>query len=69
MAGGFIGFAFADFQCEGACGAHQGVGAICGALLGAAGVAVVSVLTLKAMGEWGTIQGRDEGHEIDRNIS
>ena len=34
----------------------QGVGAVVGGALAAAGVAVVAVLTLRAMGEWRTIK-------------
>jgi hypothetical protein len=59
-AGGFIGYAFTDLQCEGDCGLQTGVGALVGALLGAGGVAVVTVLALRAMGEWKTIQEREQ---------
>jgi len=58
-AGGFIGYSFVDLQCEGDCTVQTGVGAIVGAVLAAGGVAVVTVLTLRAMGEWKTIQERD----------
>jgi hypothetical protein len=58
-AGGFIGYSFVDLQCEGDCSVQTGLGAIIGAVLAAAGVAVVTVLTLRAMGEWRTIQARD----------
>lgn len=58
-AGGFIGYSFVDLQCEGDCAVQTGLGAVVGAVLAAGGVAVVTVLTLRAMGEWKTIQARD----------
>lgn len=58
-AGGFIGYAFVDLQCEGGdCGVQTGLGALIGAVVAAGGTAVVAVLTLRAMGEWHTIQAR-----------
>jgi len=58
-AGGFIGFAFVDLQCEGDdCGLQTGLGGLVGAVVAAGGTAVVAVLTLRAMGEWHTIQAR-----------
>jgi len=56
-AGGFIGYAFADLQChDGDCTLQTGLGAVVGAVIAAGGTAVVVVLTLRAMGEWRTIQ-------------
>lgn len=60
-AGGFIGYSFVDLQCEGDCTVPNGLGGLVGALIGAVGVAVVTVLALRAMGEWRTIRQRDEG--------
>jgi hypothetical protein len=57
-AGGFIGYAFVDLQSSGDNGVATGLGALIGALLAAGGTAVVVVLTLRAMGEWRTIQAR-----------
>lgn len=57
-AGGFIGYAFTDLQCRGDCTVQTGLGALAGAAIAAGGTAVVSVLTLRAMGEWKTIQER-----------
>ncbi len=51
-AGGFIGYSFVDLQCEGDCSVANGLGALVGAAMGAFGVAVVTVLALRAMGEW-----------------
>ena len=39
-------------QDDGGCGAVVGAGAFGGALVGAGGVAVISVLVLRAMAEW-----------------
>jgi hypothetical protein len=59
--GGVIGYAFVDLQCSGDCAVQTGIGALVGALIGAIGVAVVATLALRAMGEWRTIQHRDNG--------
>ena len=58
---GFIGYAFTDLQCHGACTTSDSIGGLVGAVIGAAGVAVVVVLALRAMGEWKTIQRRPTG--------
>jgi hypothetical protein len=50
--GAVIGFAVVDLQCDGSCALQKGLGAIVGGAGAAAGVAVVAVLTLRAMGEW-----------------
>jgi predicted lipid-binding transport protein (Tim44 family) len=57
LAGGFIGYAFADIGGFG--GASVGILTFLGAVMGAGGVAVVAVLTLRALGEWETIRRRD----------
>ena len=61
-AGGFIGYAFAtlgDYR-----GAAVGLLLLAGALMGAGGVAVVAVLTLRALGEWTSI--RDDPEAVHR---
>jgi hypothetical protein len=60
LCGGVIGYAFVDLQCSGDCGLQAGLGALVGAVVGAAGVAVVVVLAFRAMGEWRTIQHREQ---------
>jgi hypothetical protein len=55
LCGGTIGYAFVGLQCQGSCRTPKGLGAVIGGALAAAGVAVVAVLTLRAMGEWRTI--------------
>ncbi len=65
-AGGFIGYSFVDLQCDGDCAMQTGIGAVVGAVLAAGGVAVVTVLTLRAMGEWKTIQQREASRPENR---
>ena len=57
-AGGLIGFAFIDIQCEGDCSTWTGLGALVGALSGAIGLAIIAVLTLRAMGEWKALEAQ-----------
>ena len=56
VCGALIGFSFVRLQCTGNCGTPTGLGALGGASIAAGGVAVVAVLTLRAMGEWKTIK-------------
>ncbi len=58
LCGGLIGFAYIDLQCDGNCGLWNGLGALIGAVVGAAGLAVVANLTLRAMDEWHRFGGR-----------
>ncbi len=74
LCGGLIGYAFTDLQCDGDCTVQAGLGGLAGAVVGAVGVAIVAVLTLRAMDEWDTIQRRDAragegdlGHDHDRD--
>lgn len=50
LAGGLIGWAFVNLQTDSAVAAA--IGAFVGAVAAAAGVAVVAVLVLRALGEW-----------------
>jgi hypothetical protein len=52
LAGGLVGYAFVDLQCTGGCAIAASIGAFVGAVGCALGTAVVSVLALRAMGEW-----------------
>lgn len=54
LAGGFIGYAFAELG--GTSTSMSGLVTFLGAVVGAGGVAVVAVLTLRALGEWRTIR-------------
>jgi hypothetical protein len=58
--GAVIGYGFIDLQCEGDCTTPSGLGALVGGLLAAGGVAVVAVLTLRAMGEWRRIRAEQD---------
>ena len=54
LCGGLIGYAFTDLQCSESCTNLAGISAVVGALIGAGGVGVVSILVLRAMTEWRT---------------
>ena len=56
LCGALIGWSFVDLQCEGDCATPGGIGALVGGVSAAIGVAVVAVLTLRAMGEWKRIK-------------
>ncbi len=59
-AGGAIGRALVDLQCSGDCTVPAGIGLLVGAVGVAAGMAVVAVLVLRALGEWRQL-GDDRG--------
>ena len=76
LCGGLIGWSVTDLQCgpderpgaerpadEGdGCGTVEGIGTVVGAVVGAGGVAVVTVLVLRAMAEWRRdLDVRDQG--------
>jgi hypothetical protein len=52
LCGFLIGRALVVVQCSGDCEVPAGLAALGGAVLAAAGVAVVAVLVLRATGEW-----------------
>ncbi len=58
VAGGLIGYAFADIGAFGT--TMVGLLTFVGAVVGAGGVAVVAVLTQRALGEWHTIRNREQ---------
>jgi hypothetical protein len=62
LAGGLIGSAFVNIQCQGDCTTPSGIGGLIGAVFFAAGVAVISVLVLRAMGEWRGITDQDNNN-------
>ena len=51
LCGALIGGSFVSLQCDD-CTTATGAGAVVGGLVAAAGVAVVAVLVLRALGEW-----------------
>ena len=52
LAGGLIGWAFLALQTSSGSDVVSAIGAYVGAVAGATGTAVISVLALRAMGEW-----------------
>jgi formate/nitrite transporter FocA (FNT family) len=52
LAGGTIGYALVDVQCTTDCTLQSGIAMLIGAVGFAAGMSVVAVLGLRAMGEW-----------------
>ena len=61
-AGGLIGWSITDLQCDDGCATTAALIAVLAALICAVGVAVVAVLTLRAMAEWRAIEARDRAH-------
>ena len=59
LAGGLIGFALVDLQCDGDCSVPKGLGLLFGAGICAGGMAIVGVLALRAMGEWREMSDRE----------
>jgi hypothetical protein len=80
VCGGLIGFSAVKVGCQGSgpqvagvarssshsCSTPAGIGGLVGALIAAVGVAVISVLVLRAMGEWRSIK---EKREIEMQMS
>lgn len=65
LAGALIGYSLIQIQCEGKCGVPKGVGLLVGALVAAAGMSVVAVLVMRALGEWRESNDReDAGHDF-----
>lgn len=60
LAGASIGYSMVDIQCSGQCGTPLGIGIFIGAVIGAAGMSVVSVLVLRAVGEWRELNDRGD---------
>jgi hypothetical protein len=60
MAGGLIGYTLVKLQCSGNCGLPLGLGLFIGAVVAAAGMSVVAVLVLRALGEWREVEAREQ---------
>ena len=58
VAGALIGYSLVELQCEGDCALPLGLGILTGAVAAAAGMSVVAVLVLRALGEWRELQDR-----------
>jgi hypothetical protein len=59
LAGGLIGYSLVRLQCDGDCALPEGIGILVGAVATAAGMSIVAVLVLRALGEWREIQDRE----------
>jgi hypothetical protein len=66
FAGGLVGYLLVDVQCDGECNGARGVGLFTGAVTAALGMAVVAVLSLRAIGEWRQMQASEhrEGRRL-----
>ena len=58
-AGALIGYSLVELQCSGDCAVPLGLGVLVGAVVTAAGMSVVAVLVLRAVGEWRELQDRE----------
>ncbi|MDP1793760.1 MAG: hypothetical protein Q8K63_06435 [Acidimicrobiales bacterium] len=52
LCGSLIGWSLVGLECDGACALPESIGVFVGGVSFALGVAVVSVLALRAMAEW-----------------
>lgn len=52
LAGGCLGYAVVDLQIDHPHGVAQGIGILVGSIAMAGGMSIVSVLVLRALGEW-----------------
>ncbi len=62
LCGGLIGYSVTDLQCDDGCTTTAGLIGIGSAVGAALGVAIVAVLTLRAITEWEAKQTRDAAH-------
>jgi hypothetical protein len=63
LAGALIGYSLVDLQCDGSCAVPSGIGLLTGAVVAAAGMAIVAVLVMRALGEWRESTDRERaGH-------
>jgi hypothetical protein len=58
LAGALIGSAMVDLQCSGHCDVPIGIGMLFGSLIGAGGMSIITVLVLRAVGEWRELADR-----------
>jgi len=59
--GAVIGSSFIYLQCSGDCSVPAGIAMLVGSIVGSIGIAIVAMLTLRALGEWSTLQQRNAG--------
>jgi len=65
LCGGLIGWAVMDLQCSDGCATVAGFVGLGGAVVAAGGVAIVAVLTLRAMGEWEAAEAQRAAHQAN----
>ena len=65
-AGGIIGYTLVKLQCHGQCALQRGLGAFFGSVAAAAGMSIVAVLVLRAVGEWHEINDLERVHRAGR---
>jgi len=65
LCGGLIGYSVTNLQCDDGCSTLAGSIGLASAVGTAAGVAIVAVLTLRAMAEWDARQIRQRVHGSD----
>ena len=65
LCGGLIGYAVMDLQCDDGCTTWAGLVGVGGAALAAGGVAIVAVLTLRAMSECEATEAQRAAHDAD----
>lgn len=58
LAGALVGSAMIDLQCSGSCDVPIGIGLLVGSLIGAGGMSIITVLVLRAVGEWRELADR-----------
>ena len=63
LAGGLIGYALVNIQCDGDCALPLGIGTFVGAVVAAGGMSIVAVLVLRAVGEWREVEKRERSIE------
>jgi hypothetical protein len=56
LAGALIGYSLVRLQCDGDCAVPLGLGIFVGSIIAAAGMSIVAVLVLRAVGEWRELQ-------------
>jgi len=66
LCGGLIGYSVTNLQCDNGCTTLAGAVGVASAVGTAVGVAIVAVLTLRAMAEWDAKQARERSHRADQ---
>jgi hypothetical protein len=64
LCGGLIGFAVTDLQCNDGCTTTAGIVGVVSAAGAAVGVAIVAVLTMRAMAEWKAQELQEQARRI-----